>query len=153
VKVQKLFGVRMGRDIVFLSISIDSEKDDPEALSDYRRYPANDWTGWHHLTGDFDEIESLRWILGTYDLDPEIDADKKRTRRDCDLRQRQDQLVGSRAGFDRSKGGGRCHHPDRRQPRRAAEVEHCVSRCVLFQQAQGIFQGQFEAGIVFIGEP
>jgi len=66
----------MGRDIVFLSISIDSEKDDPEALSDYRRYPANDWTGWHHLTGDFDEIESLRWILGTYDLDPEIDADK-----------------------------------------------------------------------------
>ena len=28
MKVQKFFGERMGKDIVFLSITIDSEKDD-----------------------------------------------------------------------------------------------------------------------------
>ncbi len=76
MKVQKYFGDRMGKDIVFLSITIDPEKDNSEALTDYRRYPVNDWKGWYHLTGDFDEIETLRWVLGTYDLDPELDADK-----------------------------------------------------------------------------
>ncbi len=32
--------------------------------------------GWLYLTGDYDEIESLRYKLGVYDLDPIIDADK-----------------------------------------------------------------------------
>jgi protein SCO1/2 len=76
VKVQKLFGDRMGDEIVFLSISIDPERDDPTALAAYRRIHSDDWTGWYHLTGDYDEIETLRWVLGAYDLDPVIDADR-----------------------------------------------------------------------------
>ncbi|NCF99444.1 MAG: hypothetical protein GWP39_08045 [Planctomycetia bacterium] len=76
MKVQKFFGDRMGKDVIFLSISMDGEKDDPEALTDYRLYPRNDWEGWLHLTGDYEEIETLRWVLGVYDLDPELDADK-----------------------------------------------------------------------------
>ena len=64
----------MGKDILFLSISTD--EDDPETLALYREYGSSDWEGWLHLTGDFDEIETLRWVLGAYDLDPELDSDK-----------------------------------------------------------------------------
>ncbi len=71
-----MFGDRVGKDILFLSISIDPEKDTPRALREYRSYGDPNWTGWLHLTGDFDEIETLRWVLGVYDLDPVIDADK-----------------------------------------------------------------------------
>ena len=71
-----MFGNRVGKDILFLSISIDPEKDTPSVLREYRSYGDPNWTGWLHLTGDFDEIETLRWVLGVYDLDPAIDADK-----------------------------------------------------------------------------
>ena len=33
--------------------------------------------GWLYLTGDYDDVESLRYSLGVYDLDPVIDADKE----------------------------------------------------------------------------
>ena len=32
--------------------------------------------GWLFLTGNYDDIEQLRWSMGVYDLDPIIDADK-----------------------------------------------------------------------------
>jgi protein SCO1/2 len=76
VKVRELFGDRVGKDIFFLSITIDPEIDTPSILKEYRSYGDEDWSGWLHLTGDFDDIESLRWILGVYDLDPVLDADK-----------------------------------------------------------------------------
>ena len=76
MKVHEMFGDRVGKDIVFLSISIDPEKDTPKALREYRSYGDENWTGWLHLTGDYDEIETLRWVLGVYDLDPELDSDK-----------------------------------------------------------------------------
>lgn len=66
----------MGMDVLFLSISIDPNEDDPETLAMFRSFGDNDWKGWLHLTGDFDEIETLRWVLGAYDLDPELDRDK-----------------------------------------------------------------------------
>lgn len=66
----------MGKEVVFLSISIDPKVDTPEVLSHYRSVRSLEWDGWMHLTGDFDEIETLRWVLGAYDLDPALDADK-----------------------------------------------------------------------------
>lgn len=76
MKVHKDFRHRMGKDVFFLSISIDPSVDTPEVLTRYRERFDHSWTGWSHFTGDYDEIESLRWILGVYDLDPVIDANK-----------------------------------------------------------------------------
>lgn len=76
MKVHKHFRKRVGKDVFFLSISIDSNVDKPEVLAGYREAFDRPWTGWYHLTGDYDEIESLRWILGVYDEDPVVDADK-----------------------------------------------------------------------------
>ncbi len=66
----------MGKDIVFLSLTIDAKNDRPEQLARYREGFGHDFKGWYHLTGDYDEIEALRRTLGVYDLDPIIDADK-----------------------------------------------------------------------------
>ena len=75
-RVHELFGKRMGRDVLLLSISIDSEVDDPEALRGYIERNGGEKKGWLYLTGDYDEIDGLRRSLGVYDLDPMIDADK-----------------------------------------------------------------------------
>ena len=73
-RVHKLLGDRVGRDILFVSISID-EQDTPEKLKAYAEN-FGEKKGWYYLTGDYDEIELLRRRLGLYDLDPVIDADK-----------------------------------------------------------------------------
>ncbi|NRA02032.1 MAG: SCO family protein [Myxococcales bacterium] len=75
-RVHALFGERMGRDVLLISISIDSEVDDPEALRGYIERNGGEKRGWVYLTGDYDEIDGLRRSLGVYDLDPVIDADK-----------------------------------------------------------------------------
>jgi protein SCO1 len=63
-----------GRDVTFLSISLDPEHDTPEVLRAYARaYGIG--PGWHFLTGERADIERLRRKLGAYDLDPQIDAD------------------------------------------------------------------------------
>lgn len=77
VRVQQLLGERVGRDILMLSISLDPEKDTPQALKTYaERHGVK--PGWTFLTGKYEEIEVLRRKLGVYDLDPAIDADKSR---------------------------------------------------------------------------
>ena len=75
-RVHERFGDRMGRDVLLLSVSIDSEIDDPEALRGYIERNGGEKPGWIYLTGDYDEIDGLRRSLGVYDLDPVIDADK-----------------------------------------------------------------------------
>ncbi|MGE4606620.1 MAG: SCO family protein [Myxococcota bacterium] len=75
-RVHKLLGDRMGRDILILSITIDSKVDDPAALRHYIELNGGDKEGWLYLTGDYDEIDRVRRSLGVYDLDPVIDADK-----------------------------------------------------------------------------
>ena len=66
----------MADRVLFISITIDPKNDTPAQLRDYRaRHTDQDWTGWLHLTGTYEEIEGLRWRLGVYDLDPEVDAD------------------------------------------------------------------------------
>ena len=57
------------------SITLDAVHDTPEVLAEYAgRYGVR--AGWIFLTGDYEEIEELRRILGVYDLDPVIDADR-----------------------------------------------------------------------------
>jgi len=75
VKMHRVFGERMGRDISILSLSIDPEFDTPERLKAYWEAFGSK-SGWLYLTGDYDEIDRLRHDLGVYDLDPIIDADK-----------------------------------------------------------------------------
>jgi protein SCO1 len=75
VQVRKAL-VERGRDVTFLSISLDPEHDTPDVLrayaESYRVGP-----GWLFLTGETTDIERLRRKLGAYDLDPAIDADRR----------------------------------------------------------------------------
>jgi len=75
VKVHKYLGDRVGKDILFVSISIDSDNDTPEVMKQYAAQ-YGDKKGWLYLTGDYDEIDALRKEMGVYDLDPVVDADK-----------------------------------------------------------------------------
>jgi protein SCO1/2 len=77
VKVHRLLGPRLGRDILMLSISLEGRRDTPAALRQYMKRYGGAKPGWLYLTGDYDEVDSLRYSLGVYDLDPVIDADKE----------------------------------------------------------------------------
>lgn len=75
VRVQRLFGDRVGRDVFMYSISLDPEHDSPQVLRDYvRNYSVQ--PGWTFLTGSLTDITTLRRRLGLRDLNPVIDADK-----------------------------------------------------------------------------
>ncbi len=75
VEVQKLLGERAGRDLTFLSITLDPEHDTPKVLDAYAKaYGAG--PGWYFLTGKQNDIERLRRKLGVYDRDPVVDADR-----------------------------------------------------------------------------
>jgi protein SCO1/2 len=67
-KIQKALGDRMGRDVFFYSISIDGDRDNPEALKDYAtRF--NVGPGWTFLTGRPEDVTLLRQKLGMYRQD------------------------------------------------------------------------------------
>ncbi len=75
VKVQRLLGDRVGRDIVMLSITLKPEEDTPEKLAAYAKaYKTK--PGWYFLTGDPQDVELLRSKLGFIDRDPARDANK-----------------------------------------------------------------------------
>jgi len=63
VQVQNILGDRVGKDVFFYSITIDPERDTPEALKEYReRFNAR----WTFLTGKKSDIIQLRKKLGLY---------------------------------------------------------------------------------------
>ena len=73
-KVQDLLGDRMGKDVFFLSVTLQPELDSPKFLKSY----ADNFDvkpGWSFLTGKPQDIETLRRGLGYYDPDPERDRD------------------------------------------------------------------------------
>jgi len=75
VKVQKLLGPRMGKDIFMYSITLKPEEDTPETLRRYAKaYKVG--PGWQFLTGAPADVELLRRKLGFIDRDPARDADK-----------------------------------------------------------------------------
>lgn len=73
--LQELLGERLGRDVFFLSITLDPEQDTPAVLAEHAR-ALGARPGWTFLTGAKDGIETLRRRLGVFDLDPVIDADR-----------------------------------------------------------------------------
>lgn len=75
VKLQKLLGPRLGRDIFMYSFTLKPEEDSPEVLRRYATaYRAK--KGWTFFTGTPDDMELLRRSLGFTDPDPKLDADK-----------------------------------------------------------------------------
>jgi protein SCO1/2 len=75
VKVQKLLGDRVGKDIFMYSITLKPEEDTAKDLDAYAKaYKVG--PGWTFLTGDPKDIELLRLKLGFIDRDPVRDANK-----------------------------------------------------------------------------
>lgn len=73
-KVQDLLGDRVGKDVFFLSITLQPEFDSPKALKAYAD-GLDVKPGWTFLTGKAADIETLRRGLGFVDVDPERDRD------------------------------------------------------------------------------
>lgn len=71
-QVAELLGDRLGRDIFFYSISIDPENDTPAALKRYMHTFDIPAKGWTFLTGDREEIDTLRRKLGLLGNSPEL---------------------------------------------------------------------------------
>lgn len=63
VRVQRILGDRLGKDVFFYSISVDPETDTPQKLKEYREKFGAKWT---FLTGDNNDIIQLRRKLGLY---------------------------------------------------------------------------------------
>lgn len=64
-QVQKMLGDRVGKDIFFISITIDPKNDTPEVLKAYaKKFHAG--PGWTFLTGKKEEIDFLSRKLGLY---------------------------------------------------------------------------------------
>ena len=75
LKVQKLFGDRVGRDIFMYSFTLQPEKDTPKVLKAYAEMH-HVKPGWTFLTGKPDDMELLRQKLGFTSPNPEQDKDK-----------------------------------------------------------------------------
>jgi protein SCO1/2 len=73
--LQEALAERLGRDVDFLSITLDPEHDTPEVLAGHAR-AIGARPGWTFLTGAPEDIRALRYRLGVYDLDPLLDADR-----------------------------------------------------------------------------
>jgi protein SCO1/2 len=72
-RMQQLLGDRMGKDIFFISISIDPARDTPAALKAYaQKYNAG--PGWIFLTGKQTDIDMLSKKLGLW-TDPALTQD------------------------------------------------------------------------------
>ena len=75
LKVQKILGNRMGKDIFMYSFTLKPEEDTPVVLRNYAAaYKVR--PGWSFLTGTPADMELLRRKLGFTDPDPKIDAVK-----------------------------------------------------------------------------
>jgi cytochrome oxidase Cu insertion factor (SCO1/SenC/PrrC family) len=68
VDVQEMLGDRFGKDVFFVSISVDPEDDTPEELKKYaERYLAK--PGWTFLTGKKENVDWVVHKLGQYTPD------------------------------------------------------------------------------------
>jgi len=76
VKVQKLLGDRVGRDIFMYSFTLKPEEDTQDSIKDYAKMHGVR-PGWTFLTGKPADIEHLRRSLGFTYPDPKEDGDKE----------------------------------------------------------------------------
>lgn len=75
IAVRDRLGHRVGRDIHFMSLTLQPDIDSPAALRDYANRYGIRGPGWTFLTGKRNDVELLRRRLGFFDRDPAIDAD------------------------------------------------------------------------------
>jgi protein SCO1/2 len=67
---------RIGLDTFMYSITLKPEQDSPVAMKNFAQMHRADLPGWHFLTGDPDEIETIRFRLFRWDhpgLDNNVD--------------------------------------------------------------------------------
>jgi protein SCO1/2 len=74
VRLQKVLGNRVGKDIFMYSFTLKPKDDTPAALKHYAHMHKVK-PGWLFLTGSVDDMELLRRKLGYVDPDPEVDKD------------------------------------------------------------------------------
>jgi len=65
---------RMGKDLFFYSITIKPEDDTPAALKHYAEMRNVDLPGWYFLTGDSNDLKTIRYRLFNMDH-PGLDSD------------------------------------------------------------------------------
>lgn len=65
-EVRDALGERFGKDIFFVSISVDPNTDTPQAMADFARNNEADQAGWIYLTGDRRNIDAIITRLGQY---------------------------------------------------------------------------------------
>lgn len=75
VKAQKLLGKRVGHSIFMYSLTLQPEKDTPDALKHYAKMHGVK-PGWLFLTGKPEDIETLRRSLGFSTANQKLDRDK-----------------------------------------------------------------------------
>ncbi|HEY1526202.1 MAG TPA: SCO family protein [Candidatus Angelobacter sp.] len=75
VRVQKLLGTQVGRDIHMYSFTLKPEQDNVDVIRNYRKkFGAR--PGWTFFTAKPEDMEKLRVAIGFTYPDPKIDADK-----------------------------------------------------------------------------
>lgn len=62
-RVQDALGGAFGKDVAFISITFDPERDTPEVLKDYAKAFDADPVGWFFLTGN---VEAIRKVVAQY---------------------------------------------------------------------------------------
>jgi protein SCO1/2 len=63
-EVQDALGARFGRDVVFLSVTVDPGRDTPARLAAYAGDLGVNPAGWHFLTGSVAEVERVARAFG-----------------------------------------------------------------------------------------
>jgi protein SCO1 len=74
VRLQKILGNRVGKDIFMYSFTLKPKEDTVPALKHYAHMHKVK-PGWLFLTGSVDDMETVRRKLGYVDPDPEVDKD------------------------------------------------------------------------------
>lgn len=68
-----------GIEVAFVGITLDPEHDSPDVLLKYSGKVVPEDSNphdWHFCTGTKEDIEELRYALGMYDLNPQLDSDR-----------------------------------------------------------------------------
>lgn len=70
VAIQREFGEHFGKDVFFVSVTVDPEHDTPEVLSRYASALGCDPAGWAFLTGTPESIEGVARSYGVFHDQP-----------------------------------------------------------------------------------
>jgi protein SCO1/2 len=62
--LQRRFRKQVGRELILLSVTLDSQHDTSEVLAEYGARWGADVKGWHFLTGESSEIERIAGRFG-----------------------------------------------------------------------------------------